>query len=94
MFCTAVPNKLVTHYRLILKSLVVKIFNFFSFSAKHTKELNTIFDFPGEDFKILLCYVAGGWLILHTAVERLVKCWPAVKSYFLSLRADDCPHQI
>jgi hypothetical protein len=58
--------------------VVVKIFNDFSSSAKHTEE----------------CRVGTRWLTLYTAIERLVKCWPAVKSYFLSPRGDDCPCQI
>jgi hypothetical protein len=38
--------------------------------------------------------VGTRWLTLYPAVERLAKCWPAVESYFLSLRGDDCPRQI
>lgn len=71
-----------------IESLVVKMLNHFS-SAKCTEELKAIFDFLGEDYENLLPYVGTKWLTLYTAVKRLTKCWPTVRSYFLSLGRED-----
>jgi hypothetical protein len=53
-----------------------------------------IFDFLGEDYEALLHDVGTRWLTLYPAIGRLAKCWPSVKSCFLSLGGDDCPRQI
>jgi hypothetical protein len=81
----------VTNY---IESLVVKICNHFSSSAKRNEELIKIFNFLDEDYKNLLHHVGTRWLTLYPAIEKLAKCWPAVKSYFLSLGGEDCPCQI
>jgi hypothetical protein len=77
-----------------IEGLVVKIFNHSSSSTKHTEELTAIFYFVGEDYEKLLRHVGTRWLTLYSAIERLAKCWPEVKSYLLSLGGDDCPRQI
>jgi hypothetical protein len=69
--------------QLDIESLVVKIFNPFS-SAKHIEELKRVFDFLDEDYENLLWYAGAGCLNLYPAIERLPKCWPSVKSYFIS----------
>jgi hypothetical protein len=42
----------------------------------------------------MLRHVGTRWLTLYPAIERLSKCWPAIKSYFLSSGADECPRHI
>jgi hypothetical protein len=76
-----------------IEGLVVRIFNHFT-SAERIEELKTIFDFLGEVCENLLHHVGTRWLTLYPAIERLAKCWPAFKSYFLLLGGDDCPRQI
>jgi hypothetical protein len=73
--------------------LVVKIFNNFSSSAKHTAAKKSIFAFldNGEENRELLRHVTTRWLTLHPAIVRLGQNWPCVKSYFLSLGENDCP---
>jgi hypothetical protein len=77
-----------------MESLVVKIFNHFSSSAKRITELKNVFQFLGEDYEDMLRHVGTRWLTLYPAIERLSKCWPAIKSYFLSLGADEYPRRI
>jgi hypothetical protein len=77
-----------------MESLVVKIFNHFSSAAKRITELKNVFQFLGEDYEDMLRHVGTRWLTLYPATERLSKCWPAIKSYFLSLGADECPRRI
>jgi hypothetical protein len=73
---------------------LVKTFNHFSSSAKRITELKNVFQFLWEDYEDMLHHVGTRWLTLYPSIERLSKCWPAIKSYFLSLGADECPRHI
>jgi hypothetical protein len=59
-----------------------------------TEELKTVDGSLDEDYTNFLYYVGSRWLNLYPAFERLAKCWPMIKSYFLSLGGGDCSHQI
>jgi hypothetical protein len=54
-----------------MESLVVKIFNNFSSSAKRITELKNVFQFLGEDYEDMLRHVGTRWLTLYPAIERL-----------------------
>jgi hypothetical protein len=77
-----------------MESLVVKILHRFSSSAKRITELKNVFQFFGEDYEDMLRHVGTRRLTLYPAIERLSKCCPAIKSYFMSLGADECPWHI
>lgn len=67
-----------------LEYIIVKCYNEFSSSTKKTAELKKIFDWCELDWSELLRHVSTRWLSLIPALERLLKNFPAIKSYFLT----------
>ena len=65
----------------------------FSVSANRRVELQDFFDFVDLEYSDLLRHVPTRWLSLGPAIERLLKSWPAVISYFQSL-GEQCPKRI
>ncbi|XP_043381024.1 uncharacterized protein LOC114021903 isoform X1 [Chelonia mydas] len=66
-----------------VENLVIKVFSEFSSSAKNVSELKEFFDFLETDYSEILRHVPTHFLTLFTAVDRLLKHWPALKSYFV-----------
>lgn len=69
--------------------IVMKIYNHFSSSTKRTASLKAIFEFCDLQWCEMLRHVPTRWLSLVPAVERLLKNFEAIKSYFTSLEC--CP---
>lgn len=67
-----------------VETLVIKVYNEFSSSAKRLEELKKCYEFVGEEFSALLLHVPIRWLSLEPAIARLVECWKAVKTYFIA----------
>ncbi|MGH0141386.1 UNVERIFIED_CONTAM: hypothetical protein FKN15_073639 [Acipenser sinensis] len=74
-----------------VESFVIKVNNEFSCSAKHVSELKSCFEFLHMGYHKLLRHVPTRWLSLFTAVDRLLKNWPAVKLYFIQQGEESCP---
>ncbi|XP_039356465.1 uncharacterized protein LOC120382989 isoform X2 [Mauremys reevesii] len=66
-----------------VENLVIKVFSEFSSCAKNISELKEFLDFMETEYSEILCHVPTRFLILFTAVDRLLKNWPALKSYFV-----------
>ncbi|CAM5148887.1 unnamed protein product [Eretmochelys imbricata] len=66
-----------------VENLVIKVFSEFSSSAKNISELKEFFDFLETDYSEILRHVPTHFLTLFTAVDRILKHWPALKSYFV-----------
>ena len=72
-----------------VESFVIKTYNSFSSSAKKSKTLRDFCDFVDIEYKELLRHVPTRWLSLLPAIYRLLLCWPALKSYFISQEEDN-----
>lgn len=71
-----------------IENIVIKVFNEFSSSTKRTSNLKEFFEFCDLEWSELLRHVPTRWLSLNPAVERLLKNYAPIKTYFLS--KDDC----
>ena len=72
-----------------VESFVIKTYNSFSSSAKKSEALRDFCDFVDVEYKELLRHVPTRWLSLLPAIYRLLLCWPALKSYFISQEEDN-----
>ncbi|KAI4898772.1 hypothetical protein NFI96_026849, partial [Prochilodus magdalenae] len=63
----------------------------FSCSAKKVETLKEFCEFTSTKYREILRHVPTRWLSLLPAIQRILECWPALKSYFVSLGKDDCP---
>lgn len=72
-----------------LESFVIKCYNSFSSSSKKSDDLNEFYEFLDMEYRELLRHVPTRWLSLMPAIDRLLLCWPALKSYFQSQGEDD-----
>ncbi|KAJ1148418.1 hypothetical protein NDU88_001254 [Pleurodeles waltl] len=77
-----------------VESFVLKVYNHFSSTAKRTAELREFFSFVDLEWQPLFRHVPTRWLTLFPAIDRLLKCWAALKSYFLSLGQEKTPTAI
>lgn len=76
-----------------VENVVLKIYSFFSSSAKRRESLKEFCEFCDVEFKEMLRHVTTRWLSLNPAVSRILQSWTALKSYFISL-GEECPKQI
>lgn len=65
-----------------VEAIILKIYGHFSHSAKRRAELMKIFETTETEWVELLRHVNTRFLSLCPAVERVIKVWPALKSYF------------
>jgi len=75
-----------------IESLMLQVYGHFSVSEKRRVELQDFCNFVDCEFSEILQHVSTRWLSLQPAIERLLKVYPAVVSYFRSLR--DCSRAI
>lgn len=66
-----------------VETLVIKVFNQFSCSAKNVQSLKECFNFFQLEFKNVLQHISIRWGSLHYAVDHLIMNWKAIKIYFL-----------
>uniref|UniRef100_A0A8C1TIM3 Uncharacterized protein n=1 Tax=Cyprinus carpio TaxID=7962 RepID=A0A8C1TIM3_CYPCA len=95
--CHLIHNTLKNANRILsaagydVESIVLKIYSEFSCSAKKVESLKEFCEFTSVQYKEILRHVPTRWLSLLPAIQRILECWPALKSYFLSLGKKDCP---
>lgn len=75
-----------------VEAVVVKIYSYFYIYTVRVESFKEFCDFASVEYQRLLGYSKTRWLALMPAVERVLKLFPALKSYFLSI--DKCPSLI
>ncbi|CAI6357955.1 unnamed protein product [Macrosiphum euphorbiae] len=73
-----------------VETVVLKIYSHFSSSASRRENLKSFFDFAQVDREELVKHVPTRWLSLGPAIDKILKFYPALISYFLSI-GDECP---
>ncbi|KAL4120168.1 hypothetical protein QTP88_012898 [Uroleucon formosanum] len=68
-----------------IECIIVKIYSFFYIYTVRVEELKDFCMFVEIEYKAILGYSKTRWLSLMPSVERILKLFPALKSYFLSL---------
>lgn len=95
--CHLIHNTLKNANRILsaaghdVECIVLKIYSEFSCSAKKVETLKEFCQFTAVQYKQILRHVPTRWLSLLPAIQRILECWPALKSYFMSLEKSDCP---
>lgn len=72
-----------------IESVVHKIYMYFYIYTVRVTALQEFCDFVSIEYQKLLSYSKTRWLDMMPAIERIIKMFPGLKSYFLSL--DKCP---
>ncbi|XP_043926246.1 phosphatidylinositol-glycan biosynthesis class X protein isoform X1 [Protopterus annectens] len=86
--CGKDANKTLAKYD--VEMLVLKLHSEFSSSNEDVAHLKDVLAFLDQDWKEILHNVFTRWLTLLPTVSRLVECWPAIKSYFISQGPEEC----
>lgn len=73
-----------------VENIVLKLYAHFSQSAKRREELKEFHAFIDTNFEDLLRHVPTRWLSLGPCIDRILRTYPALTSYFLSL-GDETP---
>jgi hypothetical protein len=74
-----------------IESLVLKIYNHFSNSAKRESQLKSCYEFTENNYSKVLRHVTTRWLSLYPAIDRLIENFEALKLYFTGLNENDYP---
>ncbi|XP_064418172.1 uncharacterized protein LOC135358689 [Latimeria chalumnae] len=77
-----------------VENVILKTYSHFSVSAMRTEQLKEFCDFVEVEECNLLRHVVTRWLSLLPAINRLLKCWKPLTSYFQSLGEEECPKVI
>lgn len=69
-----------THYKLT-ESIVLKVYNYLSIYTVRVESLKQFCEFVDIEYQQLLYHSKTHWLSLFPAIERLIKIFPALKSF-------------
>lgn len=73
-----------------IEVVVLKIYSHFSSSSLRRENLKEFVEFVNLEYQEILKHVPTRWLSLGPAIERILKFYPALISYFISI-GDECP---
>ncbi len=68
-----------------IEVIVFKIYSYFSIYTVQNEKLKEFCDFVDTEHEVLLSHSKTRWLSLFPYVERILKMFDALKSYFLSI---------
>lgn len=71
-------------FKIDIESIVIRIYNEFSSSTKKTAQLKEFFEWADTEWQELLKHAPTRWLSLLPAMERILKNFEPLKSYFVS----------
>ena len=74
-----------------VENIVLKVYSHFSISASRTQQLKEFCEFVETDTCNLLRHVVTRWLSLLPSIDRILKYWKVLTSYFQSLGEEECP---
>lgn len=72
----------ITHF--CIDDLIVDVYYYFDKSTKRQATLKEFCDFCDQGYREILKYGATRWLSKEVCVDRLLKQYPSLKSYFSS----------
>ena len=72
-----------------IEVLVTKIFGYFHIYTVRVERLKDFCDFVGQQYKQILGYTNVRWLLLLSALKRILKLYLSLKSFFMSEK--QCP---
>ncbi|KAF0747282.1 Uncharacterized protein FWK35_00015286, partial [Aphis craccivora] len=73
-----------------VENLVLKVYWHLSYHAQRVQTLKEHFAVAGIEYQNIIRHVKTRWLSLHPAIGKILRGFPALKSYFMSL-GDNCP---
>lgn len=73
------------HLSVDIDSIMFKIYKHFSIYTVRVEELKEICDNADVDYKVILSHSKTRWLSLMPVIERVLKMYQPLKSYFLSI---------
>ncbi|CAL9686817.1 unnamed protein product [Knipowitschia caucasica] len=76
-----------------VENIVLKVYSFFSNSAKRRESLKEFCEFCDVEFHEILRHVVTRWLSLNPAITRLLQNWVPLKSYLISI-GEGCPKRL
>lgn len=86
-------KKVMDYLDIDVENLILKMYSYFSISAKRRETLQEFHTFVEIEWKELIRHVGNRWLLLLPCVDRILCNYKALISYFLSLGSDS-PKQI
>ena len=72
-----------------IEELLVDIYFHFDFSSKQKNLFAKFWNFCDQDYCKILKFHSVSWLSMAIYIERMIKLFPFLKSYFLSLQTDE-----
>ena len=77
-----------------VEEIAVDVFYYFDHSTKRKGQLREFAQFCDIESRKMLKYVSTRWLSLQSSVERILKQYPALRSYFLSQDNDESDRRL
>jgi hypothetical protein len=76
-----------------IENLIYKLFNHFATSAKRNGQLKSCYVFCDIEYSKILKHGSIRWLTLYAAIDRMLKNFKVIKTYFTGVDSSEC-HQV